>query len=156
MADATAAAAITTTTAVTASLAASSKSLLRRVLRPPRGCKPHKLRPKGRDRKLAGEQVREFRRVCSRTRAPRAFTYTHIIILADSLPHSLRPPLSPPFAFYAEPFPFLSGSLSVCLFPPVSLLSLSLRFFHLSSSLFFHGETCRRTGARGEKTIILA
>lgn len=26
-------------------------------------CKPHKLRPEGRDRKLGGEQVREFRRI---------------------------------------------------------------------------------------------
>lgn len=48
------------------------KSLLRRVLRPLRARKPHKLRPEGRDRKLGGEQVHEFRsthvkRVCTRT-----------------------------------------------------------------------------------------
>lgn len=48
------------------------KSLLRRVLRPLRARKPHKLRPEGRDRKLGGEQVREFRsthvsRVCTCT-----------------------------------------------------------------------------------------
>lgn len=50
------------------------KSLLRRVLRPLCARKPHKLRPEGRDRKLGGEQVREFRRthterVCTCTRA---------------------------------------------------------------------------------------
>lgn len=48
------------------------KSLLRRVLRPLRARKPHKLRPEGRDRKFGGEQVREFRsthvkRVCTNT-----------------------------------------------------------------------------------------
>lgn len=48
------------------------KSLLRRVLRPLRARKPHKLRPEGRDRKLGGEQVCEFhsthvKRVCTCT-----------------------------------------------------------------------------------------
>lgn len=50
------------------------KSLLRRVLRPLCARKPHKLRPEGRDRKLGGEQVREFhrthtKRVCTCMRA---------------------------------------------------------------------------------------
>lgn len=62
------------------------KSLLRRVLRPLCACKPHKLRPEGRDRKLGGEQVREFRRIPIRkTCMHMRITPVLLVSLADLL-----------------------------------------------------------------------